>query len=111
MRSTINREIIGIHAIVSANDRIHVVVRFRKQQQEGFLKVAALKAERTAIQASPAGEPVVVPANNRRRSPSIRMSDYTHADVKQQSALKDGIQLSRVQFDKIIGYIPYIFCL
>ena len=24
-------EIIGIHAIVSANDRIHVIVRFRKQ--------------------------------------------------------------------------------
>ena len=176
MRSTINREIIGIHAIVSANDRIHVVVRFRKQQQklldigmgivghsyggpttaivcrddERFtcgigldsgafgLQGSDLKKpflllfsepnynmnaiigannsmdtyyfsvdQRTATQANPAGEPFVVPANNRRRRPSIRMSDYAHADVKQQSALKDGIQLSRVQFDKIIGCIPY----
>ncbi|ODS07518.1 hypothetical protein BSHJ18_01950 [Bacillus velezensis] len=70
---------------------IHVIVRFTKQQQKGFLKVAALKAERSAIQANPGGEPVVVSANNRRRSPAIRMSDYAHADVKQQSVLKDGI--------------------
>lgn len=88
----VNREIIGFHAIVSANDRIHMIVRLRKKQQKGFFQVAVKKPEGTAIEANPAGESVVIPANNRCRRPSVRMSDYAYAGVKQQSAIKDGIE-------------------